>query len=127
MKPNSLVSSCFLSPLVGHHIETPRIHLPGIVDQDIHAAELFFGGLDQPRDVIGLDHVGHHRVNLTARLPGQFSARALQAFGIAAADHHPHALFQKLARRFAADAAARAGDNGSPALDAQIHPNLLDY
>ena len=64
-------------------------------------------------------------MNLAAGLLRQLVARLVELAGVAAGDQHAHAFLEEEPRGLVADAAAAAGDDCAPPLDAQIHCSFL--
>jgi hypothetical protein len=60
-------------------------------------------------------------MNFARRRLNERAPRTFECLRVAAADHDAHAFFQKLSRRFETDAAACAGNDRRPALDAEVH------
>src|SRR6185312_9653662 len=120
--PKQLCFELCLHCIVVNGSEPPGIHLTGVVDEDVHAAELFLCGIDHFRNVGLLGHVSDDGMNLTAGSLGQLISSLFEPFLIASRDQHSHAFFQKLTRSLKSNAAAAAGDNRAAAFDSQIHP-----
>src|SRR4029079_9798708 len=102
--------------------EPAGIHLTGVVDEDVYAAELFFRDIDHFSNVGFFGHVGDDGMNLAAGSLGQFISSLFEPFLVASRDHPPHACIQKLTRGLKSAAAAAARDDRAAALDSQIHP-----
>ena len=121
MKPKSLVSSCSFKPASFITAKRPEYICPALFTRMSTLPKRCRRALHQPRDVRLLRHVGDDRVNFAARRRGELGAGALYRFRVAAADRDAHALLEKLARGLPPYAAAAAGDDRRPALDAEIH------
>ncbi len=85
----------------------------GIVDQDVDAAELGAGALDQRRHLGGLRHVGRVVAHRDAMRRGEPRARRLDLLGLAEAVQRDRGAGRRQRLGDAeADAAGRAGDDG---------------
>jgi hypothetical protein len=86
----------------------------GVVDQDVDAAQAVHRGLHHGVDLLGLGHVGAVVADLDAELLCQPGTQRLDLRGVAeAVEHQVGAGTAERACDTQADAAGRAGDDGS--------------
>src|SRR5262249_45435303 len=102
-----------------------RVHLPGVVHEDVDGAEALGRAVRETLDVRGDGHVGDDGEDLPAGLRGELGARLLEAGVDASADGDAGAGLEQLPRRLAPDAARGGGGRGAATMNAEVHAGFL--
>ena len=93
----------------------------GIVDQDVHPAEVIQGGLGHPVGAVGMGHIGGHRQHHALGGRANILGGGVQFFRAAGHDDHPRALGGHALGGGFANALAAAGDDGYFIGKTQVH------
>src|SRR5207248_3009436 len=95
---------------------------PGVVDQDVDAAERLLAGRDRPLAGVGDDEVEGQRLGP----PADVLRRARQGVAVASDQEDPRPLARQSPRDGQADPPARAGDHARLAVQPQVHrPGMM--
>ena len=107
-----------LEEALGRVQERSGLGATGVVDDDVDPSELTDGGVDDPREVGGVAHVGRNHESSSAQ-GRDFGGHPLQLVCGAGGDHHVGALLGQGQGRRSAYAASSARDDGDLIIEAK--------